>query len=186
VGLALLVGPAAADAAQRYAAPGAAGVTCKQSEPCSLEDAINGASANDEIIVTAGEYSITGAPINVVYGGLQIHGDFDGPMPRVVAHLGGLPAIRMNAPGAALTYLAVINEETEGVGVDCFNQSTVERVSALGAGEGAAAFRAFPGCLVRDSLLRGQGTNALGLESLAIAAGEPPSVILNVTALASG
>ena len=48
---------------------------CKQSDPCSLEDAINGASANDEVIVLAGDHTISGAPINVVYGGLQIHGD---------------------------------------------------------------------------------------------------------------
>src|SRR5262245_47258408 len=94
--LALLCAPAVAEADQRFAAPGASGVTCAKTDPCTLPDAINGASANDEVIVEAGEYTIAGAPINVVYGGLQIHGDLAGPMPRIVAHLGGLPAIRIN------------------------------------------------------------------------------------------
>lgn len=178
--------PAAADATQRYAAPGATGVSCKQSEPCSLADAINGASANDEVIVAAGDYEITGGPINVVYAGLQIHGDLAGPMPRITAQLGGLPAIRVNADGASLSYLEVINEETEGVAIDCLSQSQVERVSALGIGEGASGLRQFRGCLVRDSVLRGRGTNSIGMESLAIEAGEPDGVARNVTAIASG
>jgi hypothetical protein len=182
----LLVGPTAADAAERFAAPGATGVTCSKADPCSLPDAINGASANDEVLVAGGEYEVTGTPINVVYGGLQVDGDLGGPVPRIVAHLGGLPAIRINAAGAGLAYLEVVNEETEAVGVDCFGEATVERVRAIGVGEGAAGLRAFPGCLVRDSLLRGEGTNALGIESLAIAPGEPASDVRNVTSIATG
>ena len=96
--------------------------SCTTAEPCTLADSINGASANDEVIVTAGEYTVTGAPINVVYGGLQIHGDLAGPMPRVVAELGGLPAINMNAEGSSLSDIEVVNRETEGIGVRCGEQ----------------------------------------------------------------
>ena len=184
--IALLAFPTAAQAAQRYAAPGAAGVECTKPEPCNLADAINGASANDEVIVTAGDYTVTGAPINVVYGGLQIHGDPAGPMPRVGAELGGLPAINMNAPDSSLSYIEVVNRETEGIGVRCGSASWVEGVRATGIGEGAAGLVQFQECLVRDSLLRGEGTNSLAIESLALAAGEPPSVVRNVTAIASG
>jgi hypothetical protein len=186
VGLALLVGPAAADATQRYAAPGATGVSCNKSEPCSLEDAINGASANDEVIVTAGEYTVTGVPINVVYGGLQIHGDLGGPMPRISAQLGGLPVFNLNAERSGLSYLEVVNRETEGVGIRCRSTSTVERVRATGIGEGAAGLVQMQSCLVRDSLLLGEGTNSLGMESLAIEAGEPVAVARNLTAIATG
>ncbi len=184
--LALLAGSGAAQAAQRYAAPGAAGVTCKQSDPCSLEDSINGASANDEIIVTAGEYQVTGAPINVVTSGLQIHGDPGGPMPKVNAALGGLPAINLNAEGIELSYIEFVNRETEAIGIRCFKMATIERVRAFGIGEGAAGLVQMNGCLVRDSLLRGEGTNSLGMESLALAEGEPAELVRNVTAIATG
>lgn len=184
--LALLAGSATAQAAQRYAAPGATGVDCTKAEPCTLADAINGASTSDEVIVTAGVYKVTGAPINVVYGGLQIHGDLAGPVPRVVAELGGLPAINMNAEGSSLSYIEVVNRETEGVGVRCGSTSRVERVRATGIGEGAAGLVQFQGCLVRDSLLRGEGTNSLGMESLAVNSGEPTSTVRNVTAIATG
>jgi hypothetical protein len=73
--LALLTVPAAAQAAQRYAAPSGTGLSCSRQAPCSFQDAVNAASENDEVIVTAGEYTILGAPLNVVYPGLQIHGD---------------------------------------------------------------------------------------------------------------
>ena len=184
--LALLVGAAAAEAAQRYAAAGANGVTCTQSEPCSLADAINGASANDDVIVAAGEYAVTGAPINVVYSGLRIHGDPGGPMPRVVTALGGLPAINLSADGVELSYMEFVNEETEGVGIRCFSNAAVDRVRAIGVGEGAAGLVQMKGCLVRDSVLRGQGTNSLGMESLGILEGEPAAAARNLTAIATG
>jgi hypothetical protein len=184
--LSLLAGPAGAQAAQRYAAPNGNGSECTQGAPCSLADAANGASNGDEVIVTAGEYTISAAPLNVVYAGLQLHGDFGGPMPRIVAQLGGLPAIHMNAEGSTLSYLEVVNRATEGVAVRCTSTSTVERVRAIGIGEGAAGLVQMEACLVRDSLLRGEQTNSLGMESLAISSGTPPSTVRNVTAIATG
>jgi len=184
--LALLTAPAAAQAAQRYAAPNGSGPLCTQTEPCSFQDAVNEASENDEVIVTAGDYTITGAPLNVVYAGLQIHGDPGGPMPRVTAALGGLPAIRMNGAGSSISYLEVVNKETEGVGIRCRSTSRVERVRATGIGEGASGVVQEQSCLVRDSLLQGEGTNSLGMESLAVELDEPASTVRNVTAIASG
>jgi hypothetical protein len=183
--LVLLAFPAGAQAAQRYAAPGATGVTCKQSEPCSLEDAINGASADDEVIVTGGEYTIGGAPINVV-GGEDIHGEFGGPMPRVVAELGGLPAINLNADGVELSYIEVVNRETEAVAIRCFQGTRLERVRGTVVGEGAAGANVYPGCAVRDSLFLAQGTNALALESVGNKPGETGADVRNVTAIATG
>ena len=115
--------------------------------------------------MTAGEYTISGAPLNVVYPGLQIHGDPGGPMPRVTAALGGLPAISMSAEGSSISYLEVVNKETEGEGIRCRSTSRVERVRATGIGEGAAGLVQEQSCLVRDSLLRGEGTNSLGMDS---------------------
>ena len=70
-GVALLLGATDAQAAQRYAAPDGTGSACTQEQPCSLADASNEASKGDEVIVTAGDYTISGAPLNVVYAGLQ-------------------------------------------------------------------------------------------------------------------
>jgi hypothetical protein len=182
--LALLAVPAGAEAAQRYAAPNATGVDCTQTEPCSFPDSVNGASANDEVILTAGEYTISGAPLNVVYGGLRIHGDPGGPMPKVAAELGGQPAINLNAEGSSLSYLEVVNRETEGEGIRCRSTSSVDRVRATGIGEGAAGLVQEQGCLVRDSLLRGEGTNSLGMDSRGMT--EPSSTVRNVTAIATG
>lgn len=180
---ALLAVPAGAQAVQRYAAPNATGVNCTKQEPCSFPDAVNGASENDEVIVTAGEYTITGAPLHVVYAGLQIHGDPGGPMPRVTAELGGLPAINVDAAGSSLSYLEVVSRETEGEGILCRSTSRVERVRATGIGEGAAGLVQEQSCLVRDSLLRGEGTNSLGMDSRGT---ELPSIARNVTAIAAG
>ena len=50
--------PAAAAAAQRYAAPEGKGPEpCTQAAPCSLKNAVTKAKSNDEVIVTAGTYS---------------------------------------------------------------------------------------------------------------------------------
>ena len=142
-----------------------------------LADAINGASANDEVIVTAGEYTISGAPINVVYGGLQIHGDLAGPMPRVVAELDGLPAINLNADGSSLSYLEVVNDETEAIGIRCVEAPGRNGSARSGSGKGPPALVQFAGLPVRDSLLRGRGNQLAGMESLGVNQGEPASTV---------
>jgi hypothetical protein len=184
--LALLLGASEVEASQRYAAPGGTGSACTQQQPCTLAEASNGASDGDEVIVTPGDYTISGAPLNVVYAGLQLHGDFGGPMPRVFASLGGLPAINLSGKGISLSYLEVQNKEAEGVAVQCTATGTrIERVRATGIGEGAAGAVAHQGCTVRNSLLQGRGLNSLGLESLGIE-GSTDSNVSNVTATASG
>jgi hypothetical protein len=181
--LALLAVPAGAQAVQRYAAPNGAGTLCTQKEPCSFQDAVNEASENDEVIVAAGDYTISGAPLHAVYAGLQIHGDPGGPMPKVSAALGGLPAINMDGAGSSISYIEVVSTETEAEGILCRGTSRVERVRATGIGEGAAGLVQEQGCLVRDSLLRGEGTNSLGMDSRS---DEPTSTVRNVTAIATG
>ena len=160
-----------------------------RAEPCSLADAINGASANDEVIVTAGEYTISGAPINVVYGGLQIHGDLAGPMPRVVADSSdGLPAINLNAAGGSLSYLEVVNDGTEGGRRSAASKGPrLERVRASVIGEGAAGAERVPGLPVRDSLFRGRGDElARRWSRLATVRANRRPTVRNVTAIATG
>jgi hypothetical protein len=51
-----LCAPATARAATRYAAPAgsASSASCSASDPCTLDRAINGATAGDEVVVGAG------------------------------------------------------------------------------------------------------------------------------------
>jgi hypothetical protein len=92
----------------------------------------------------------------------------------------------MSVAGSSISYLEVVNKETEGEGIRCRSTSRVERVRATGIGEGAAGVVQEQSCLVRDSLLRGEGTNSHGMESLATDSGEPASTVRNVTAIATG
>lgn len=81
--VALLV-PATATAATRYASPAGGMVPgCSQVAPCSLEYAITAASPGDEIVVTAGQYTV-GATIETETP-LWIHGQPGSPKPRVFA-----------------------------------------------------------------------------------------------------
>src|SRR5829696_9066712 len=81
--VALALAPAA-QAAQRYASPTGAGTFCSEAIPCSLRDAIEKAKSNDEVIVGTGTHPLT-EPIftDPTAPNLYIHGQLDGPMPRI-------------------------------------------------------------------------------------------------------
>src|SRR5262245_58857513 len=81
----VLGGASSATGAQRYAAPEGSGPEpCAKAAPCSLENAVTKASENDEVIVTAGHYTL-GETIFSFTEGLSIHGDLGGPMPTISA-----------------------------------------------------------------------------------------------------
>ncbi len=54
----LAVAPSIASAAIRYTSPTGSGVACSQASPCSLTQGVNGASAGDEVRLTAEEYTV--------------------------------------------------------------------------------------------------------------------------------
>jgi len=180
---ATLIGASAAQAAQRYAAPGGTGTGCSQSSPCSLAQAITGSSANDEVIVTAGTYSV-GSTISVPGGAndVYIHGEFGGSKPRIEAALTGA-AIAFSAFRAHLSYLEFINTgPTSPVGVYCPHQGEVDRVSSTATGTNAVANLHYPGdCEIRDSFLRAEGSNAIALSVAASATESGISLILPAT-----
>src|SRR5829696_7586903 len=104
--LAVLAIAPATQAAQRFAAPEGGGPEpCTQAAPCPLKLAVTKAKANDEVIVTGGTYTVKepmypeGAPANV-----DIHGDFGGPMPRIVGS-GTALTIYVVGAGSRLSYV---------------------------------------------------------------------------------
>src|SRR3954467_1947510 len=88
VALAFLVAvPAAAEATTRYAAPGASGATCTVDDKCAIGAAVSGASADDEVIVTSGDYGSPATPLSAAItstaAGLDVHGEDGKPRPRI-------------------------------------------------------------------------------------------------------
>ncbi len=56
---ATVIAPATASAAMRYTAPSGSGSACTEASPCSLPTGVSGASAGDEVRMTADEYNLT-------------------------------------------------------------------------------------------------------------------------------
>ena len=107
--LALLAVPAGAGAAVRAAVPsgGAASGACDAADPCTLEQAIGGAAANDTVRLAGGTYGFA-APIELTAGGLAVEGDPAGA-PPLLQWTGspGASAIYLSASGQTLRHLRV-------------------------------------------------------------------------------
>jgi hypothetical protein len=102
VGAAASTAPAASAATQRYASPAGSDPACSSASPCSLTQAITGASTGDEVIVNPGDYPVTAvlsdpAPIT-------IHGAAGQPRPRLVFTGGGTNWLELTK-GSTLRYV---------------------------------------------------------------------------------
>jgi hypothetical protein len=186
--LALLALAGPAQAAQRYASPSGTGPSaeCPQAKPCSLEDAIEGAKANDEVIVGGGTYTSAGAITSeVTADDLYVHGDFSGPTPRINTSAPFLYGIALTGPGSRLAYLDVSNTGDQAKAVACVDGVTVERVRVSGSGEAAGGLIARGTCTVRDSVALADGPKSIGLH-ISGEAGGTTTVMRNVTAIATG
>jgi hypothetical protein len=184
--LATLALASTAQAAQRYAAPEGSGPEpCAQSAPCSLKQAVTKAISGDEVIVTGGTYTVKeaiypeGASANV-----YIHGDFGGPMPRIVGSETFL-TLYIVGNDSRLAYLEMTNTGTNAMGVLCAAGSQIERVKATAAGEYAIGINQANDCVVRDSIALASGAKATALSSLGNTVGSF-TVARNVTAVATG
>lgn len=176
--LALL--PAGAAAGVRFASPDGAG-DCSQLAPCSLATAVSGAMRDDEVVVEAGEHRLTGTLQPPVP--MSIHGTPGQPRPRIVGPPGGAAL-----DAAATLTLSDVTLESKDAGFTAMivgPGSTAERIEVIAsAGTGTQALRPGDGFVLRNSLLRSHGTDAVALFYQAT---ETNRVTLrNVTAFASG
>jgi hypothetical protein len=183
IAIAILAIAGTAQAAQRYAAPSGTGpkAECLQANPCTLKDAMEGAEANDEVIVTSGAYTVP-ETIFAEAEGLSIHGDFAGPMPTISAKL-NFYAIQVSGAGSAISYLDLADIGEEATPLFCIG-TRVERVRLTAIGISAQGLYQGPGCAVRDSVVLASGEGATAL--YIVGTNATGNVTRNVTAIAQG
>jgi hypothetical protein len=180
--LALLAIAPAAHAAQRYAAPAGSGAECSQAKPCSLNEALAKAKANDEVIITSGAYTLSSAAtLSFEATGANVHGDLSGPRPTIAAAVPGI-ALAVFPAKSRLSYVDVTNSGENAAAIGCGNEVTVERVLAKSVSKNGQGLLQLGTCSVRDSLIRADGSEAAAL----FASCEKTVITRNVTALATG
>ena len=163
IGLLILATAPIAQAAQRYAAPGGSGAECSQGKPCSLNEALAKAKANDEVIITGGAYNLaTAAQLSFEATSADVHGDYNGPRPAITASAGGA-AISVFAPKSRLSYVDVTYLGEVGYGIGCGMETTVERVRATARSKNDIGLFQAGTCAVRDSVVSAEGAEAVGV-----------------------
>jgi hypothetical protein len=185
--LAALALAPAAQAAQRYAAPEAAGPEpCAQPAPCSLKQAITKAKTGDEVIVGTGTYAVK-EPLSPEAGAtnVYIHGDFNAPMPQIVGSSTPYTVVATTLDNR-LAYLDLSNKGTGAYGVLCATGGSLARIRATAIGDFATGILAAGNCAVRDSVAVASGMNATALFASGSITTTSTATARNVTALAAG
>jgi hypothetical protein len=181
----LAFAPSAA-AEQRYAAPNGGGVECTSNAPCELDDAIEDAFPGDEVIVLAGTYPVFSA-IEPLFT-IAIHGDFGGPMPRIVGSTGPEESpLALLGTSSIVEYLDISNAAALGpVGIFCSGKQEINRVriTVLGS-ERPIGISTFGRCTVRNSLIVAEGDRAQAINSSGRKT-DTPARFSNVTAIGRG
>jgi hypothetical protein len=181
-GLLVLMLPATASAATRYAAPGGGTASgCPQLAPCSLREAITGASSGDEVVVSPGAYAVEEAI--KTENPLFIHGQTIGARPRI-AGASGVTPFQSFAPQHLSDLTVEANGGSEALFVPA-NGTVLERLELLAHGEGGLALRPGTNFTLTDSLIvADESPNAGGIFIQGTASGAP--VLRNDTIVASG
>ena len=184
VALSALLSVSTAGAAQRFAAPAGSGSECTKAAPCALPEAVGGAHAGDEVIVTGGSYAV-GATIGLPSAtNVQVHGDTGGPPPKLTATI-LQPVMEMYKSGDSISYLEIEDDADGGTGIYC-TDGKLERVRVRVVGDSGTGVLAYPDCnSVRNSLLLTEGAGSKALRSVTNGT-EFKLPVRNVTAISAG
>ncbi|MBN9622141.1 MAG: hypothetical protein J0H06_04160 [Actinobacteria bacterium] len=159
--MALLVLPATALGATRYASPGGVGSgTCTEGAPCSLAYAITAATAGDEVVVTPGTYPVA-ATIEATVA-LNIHGVAGQPRPRIV----GAKEVGPLKSGEPLQISNLAIESTEALEGSLFayaDGNVFDHLELIANGPGALALRPGMNWSLTNSLLVAKGESSAGI-----------------------
>jgi hypothetical protein len=140
------------------------------------------AKANDEVIITSGAYTLSvAATLSFEATGANVHGDLNGARPTISGAVPGI-ALAVFTPKSRLSYVDVTNSAEGAAAVGCATEVTVERVIAKIVSKNGQGLAQLGSCSVRDSLIRAEGSEAVGL----FASCEKSEITRNVTAIATG
>ncbi|MGA9635621.1 MAG: hypothetical protein WBQ41_10355, partial [Solirubrobacterales bacterium] len=155
------------------------GMACTASSPCSLDQSVSGASAGDEVIVGAGDYSLT-STLNVTTSAIDVHGAAGAERPTITSSAS--TALRVSNSGASVSDLNLVDAATAGSSVLFAEEGTVERLFVSSTGETACPSSA-PGATIRDSVCWDSSTT--GEAGLDVDAGTSSATLTarNVTAI---
>jgi hypothetical protein len=170
--------PAASAATQRYASPNGSDPACSAASPCSIRQAVEDASGNEEVIVAPGDYPLT-TTLATPYS-MTIHGVAGQPRPRLLFSGGTEAGLRVI--GSTLRYVEVDQSgPTRGIWA---SQSSLDQVIAKGADQSWATVYNSQSNTISNSIFVSSG-NSPALET-----GSSPapsiSTYRNVTAIATG
>jgi hypothetical protein len=184
VGGALLVAGASAPLASagvvRYASPAGSGSACTAASPCGFAKAVGGAAIGAEVIVTPGDYQLTGTVATAVP--MTIHGIAGKPRPRL-RFSGGQEGLRLTH-ASTLRYVEI--DQAPGSGARALyaaDSALVDQVIARTSG--AANTATIQSSTIRNSIVVASGDGGRALVTDANDAVNT-STYRNVTAIASG
>ena len=165
--VAVLVAAApAADAAERYASPtGSAVAPCSVIQPCTLDTAVSGASARDEVIVTEGTYTVA-SPIDAPQS-IDLHGVEGGPKPVLVGAESLLGSVVSFTEGGSLRHLDIRAYAADQDALTLGEAATAESLLLFSEyGDGAKVSGYTGATVLRDSVVytRAIKSDAAGLK----------------------
>jgi hypothetical protein len=176
-----LVPSSDAFAAERWASPAGAGTDCTAAAPCALDTAVDGAAANDDVVVTPGTYPVT-TPVDPAEP-ITLRGVAGQPRPRLVG-AASLTRSTVSATGSILRHLRI---EASAPGQDTLTLKggTAEDLVLAGGQDDAAKITAVGPTVLRDSVAFTPDGDA-GVAALKVreAAGGGSVDVRNVTAWA--
>jgi hypothetical protein len=171
--------PGAVAAAPRYASAGGSGTACTSASPCTITQAVQGATGGSEVIVNPGDYPLTAtlddpAPIT-------IRGVPGRPRPRLLFSGGGQQGVRLDS-GSTLRFVEV--RQTQATAALWTHSGLVDQVVVKGSGAGVVT-STIQSSTVRDSVIVAPGAGATATRTITNG-GPSTSTYRNTTAVAPG
>ena len=174
------IAPNASAATQRYASPAGYG-DCSSASPCSITQALAGATSYDEVIVGPGDYPLT-ATLDVP-SHVAVRGMAGGPRPRLLLS-GANQAGVTQAPDSSLRDVDIVQAEpwTRALMADA---ALVDHVAVRGSSGQSCIAGIHQGSTIRNSVVVAPGSGATAICTEAHG-GAWASTYRNVTAIATG
>jgi hypothetical protein len=181
---ALAAGGTTASAALRTASPGAGG-DCVNS-PCDIVAAINGAGANDDVVVTHGDYDVGATALSNSATNLNVHGVDGQPRPRILST--NADSLMISGAGSQVRHLEIDQSGPQLAFHAAFGfaGSLASDLVVRAAGQDANACTILGSATLRDTVCEAPGKDAGAISEFKMDASINAATFRNVTAFATG